>query len=113
MIVLLQPVPPMPPMPPGQIPFEAVMMAKMFFTTIAIIALGVPLIRGLSKRFLERPPAPTPLSNDVAERLTRIEQAVDAIALEVERVSEGQRYTTRLMTELRGALPPGESRSPR
>jgi len=112
MIVLLQ-IAPLPPMPPGQIPFEVVMMAKMFFTTIAIVALGVPLIRGLSRRFLERPPAPAPLSSDVAERLTRIEQAVDAIAVEVERVSEGQRYTTRLMTEMRGALPPGEPRTPR
>jgi hypothetical protein len=33
------------------------------------------------------------------ERLERIEQAVDAIAVEVERVSENQRFMTRLMTE--------------
>jgi hypothetical protein len=33
------------------------------------------------------------------ERLERIEQAVDAIALEVERMSEGQRFTTRLLAE--------------
>jgi hypothetical protein len=32
-------------------------------------------------------------------RLERIEQAVDAIALEVERISEGQRFTTRLLSE--------------
>jgi hypothetical protein len=31
--------------------------------------------------------------------MTRIEQAVDAIALEVERMSEGQRFTTRLLAE--------------
>jgi hypothetical protein len=33
------------------------------------------------------------------ERLDRIEQAVDSIAIEVERVSENQRFMTRLMTE--------------
>jgi hypothetical protein len=33
------------------------------------------------------------------ERLARIEHAVDAIALEVERISEGQRFTTRLLSE--------------
>ncbi|MGI9078148.1 MAG: hypothetical protein ACR2G6_12605 [Gemmatimonadaceae bacterium] len=33
------------------------------------------------------------------ERLARIEQAVDAIAIEVERISEGQRFTTRLLSE--------------
>jgi hypothetical protein len=32
-------------------------------------------------------------------RLARIEQAVDAIALEVERISEGQRFTTKLLSE--------------
>lgn len=32
-------------------------------------------------------------------RLARLEQAVDAIALEVERISEAQRYTTRLLSE--------------
>lgn len=33
------------------------------------------------------------------ERLERIEQAVDAIALEVERISEGQRFTAKLLAE--------------
>jgi hypothetical protein len=32
-------------------------------------------------------------------RLARIEQSVDAIALEVERISEGQRFTTKLLSE--------------
>ena len=32
-------------------------------------------------------------------RLSRLEQAVDAIAVEVERISEGQRFTTRLLSE--------------
>jgi hypothetical protein len=32
-------------------------------------------------------------------RLSRLEQAVDAIAFEVERISEGQRFTTKLLSE--------------
>jgi hypothetical protein len=32
-------------------------------------------------------------------RLDRLEQAVDAIALEVERISETQRFTTKLLSE--------------
>ena len=32
------------------------------------------------------------LTGNLEERLTRIEQAVDAIAVEVERISEGQRF---------------------
>jgi hypothetical protein len=37
------------------------------------------------------------------ERLARVEQTVEATALEVERVGEGQRYLTRMLQE--GALP--------
>jgi hypothetical protein len=33
------------------------------------------------------------------QRMERIEQAIDAVAVEVERVSEGQRFTTRLLSE--------------
>jgi hypothetical protein len=39
-------------------------------------------------------------SRGVAEaRLERIEHAVDAIAVEIERISEGQRFTTKLLSE--------------
>jgi hypothetical protein len=35
----------------------------------------------------------------IEDRLARIEQALDAIAIETERISEGQRFTTRLLTD--------------
>ena len=37
-----------------------------------------------------------------AERLERLEQAVEAIAIEVERVGEGQRYLTRVLENRSG-----------
>ena len=40
---------------------------------------------------------------DAAQRLERLEQAVDTIAVEVERVSEGQRFMTKIMTQNAGA----------
>jgi hypothetical protein len=40
-----------------------------------------------------------------AMRLERMEQAIDAMAVEIERISEAQRFTTRLLTE--GAEPSG------
>ena len=48
------------------------------------------------------PPAGTAarLSGNLEERLSRIEHAVDAIAVEVERISEGQRFTTKLLAEV-------------
>jgi len=39
------------------------------------------------------------LFNNTAPGADRLERAVDAIALEVERISEGQRFVTRLLAE--------------
>ena len=48
---------------------------------------------------------------EISSQLTQLNQAVDAIALEVERISEGQRYTTRLLSEQHGGkLPTGAER---
>ena len=35
--------------------------------------------------------------NEISERLARLETSVDATAVEVERISEGQRFTTKLL----------------
>ncbi len=45
-------------------------------------------------------------------RLERIEQAVEAIAIEVERIAEAQRFTAKLMAEMqKNALPAADSTS--
>jgi hypothetical protein len=41
--------------------------------------------------------------HEIADRVNRIETAVDATAIEVERISEGQRFTTRLLADRAGA----------
>ena len=43
------------------------------------------------------------IPSDVSARLERMEQAIDSIAVEVERISEGQRFTTKLLAERSGA----------
>ena len=40
-----------------------------------------------------------PRDVEVAARMERIEQALDSIAIEVERISENQRFTTKLLAE--------------
>jgi hypothetical protein len=42
-----------------------------------------------------------------AQRLERMEQAMEAIAIEIERVSEGQRFVTRLLGEQRSGIAVG------
>ena len=41
--------------------------------------------------------------DELTDHLNRIETAVDSTALEVERIAEGQRFTTRLLAERNGA----------
>jgi hypothetical protein len=66
--------------------------------TIVTLALGLPLVRAWVRAFEARhrrealqPPG------EVTQRLAAIESAVEAIAVEVERISENQRFTTRLL----------------
>lgn len=104
---------PMPPMyPPGFIPHEVVTIVQSFFITVAVIALGIPLLRAFTRRFVDRPPTAPAISADVHDRLERIEQAVETVAIEVERISESQRYLTKLMAESR-ALPSGSEAASR
>ena len=67
------------------------------FTIFVLAPLALAAARLMWKR-ATRPPAPQQ-SPETANRLERIEQAIDAIAIEVERVSEGQRFVTRLLSE--------------
>jgi hypothetical protein len=67
--------------------------------TLLTLALALPISIAWAKRILRRAPRTTPVPSDVTMRLERIEQAVDTIAIEVERISEGQRFVTRLMAE--------------
>ena len=68
----------------------------------AVVTFGRAYVRGIEA---QKKPSPPDLAPDVQDRMLRIEQAVDAIAIEVERMSEGQRFTTRLLTERLGGMP--------
>lgn len=97
-----------PPLPGSGIPPEAVDMANAFFFTIAAIAIGVPLVRAFARWLDRRGTVPPAIPGDLTQRLERIETAVEAMATEVERIAEGQRFTSKLMAELR-QLPQLES----
>jgi hypothetical protein len=72
------------------------------FTCAIVLAIGVPIARAYSRRMDAESKNPR-LPAEVTDRLERMEQALDSVALEVERISEGQRFTTKLLSEGRGA----------
>lgn len=68
-----------------------------------VVVLG-PLAASFGRLMWRRAarPALAPAWNDATNRLERLEQAVDTIAVEMERVSEGQRFITKIMTQRDG-----------
>ena len=74
-----------------------VTVALSFFGTVAYLVRYIANLifprgsRGVADRLV--------MSDVSDERFSRLEQAVEAIAVEVERISEGQRFTTKLLAE--------------
>ena len=79
------------------IPPQAVDLAYGLFVMLAVMVIGWPLSRAFGRR-LERSAPITSLPPVVTEQLLRIEQTVEAMAVEVERISEAQRYLAKLQT---------------
>jgi len=86
---------------------EDIIVPIAFFLTAIVMAIGIPLVRGIVRRWDRKATAPE-LPLDTAARLDRIEQAIDAMSIQVERIAEGQRFVTRIMSDRAGervALP--------
>ena len=78
----------------------------MALSVLSIIFIGFPLAIGIAKAMWRRsikPAIPPQALTETAQRLERLESSVDAIAIEVERISEGQRFVTKLLAEGQGA----------
>lgn len=79
---------------------DAIAAAGILLTLAFAAPLAIAWARMLWRRSSR---APQPMSDaQSSERLERIEQAVDAIAIEVERISESQRFQTKLLAESQG-----------
>ena len=70
--------------------------------TIVTIVVGKPAVSAWAKKIENESKRPA-IPGEVLTRLERMEQSIDAIAVEVERISEGQRFTTKLLAETRDA----------
>ena len=77
---------------------EDIVIPIAFFITVVVLSLGIPLVRGYLRRQDQRSALP-PMDIEQAERLKRIEATVESMAIEIERISEGQRFTTKLLAD--------------
>ncbi|HVD61933.1 MAG TPA: hypothetical protein VNC11_13765 [Gemmatimonadaceae bacterium] len=65
---------------------------------VFIIAAGVVSVTWIQKRSTKQT-IDSGAEKRISERLDHLTNAVDAIAVEVERISEGQRFTTKLLSD--------------
>jgi hypothetical protein len=73
------------------------------------------LVYGLTRRRWRRHGARSQqgaLTDDSAQRLQRLEHGMEAIAIEIERVSEGQRFVTKLLSESQQPVPASSKNAP-
>ena len=84
---------------------SVVMLVELIVKAVLAMSFGLPLLSFYLRRKEARPPKGDP---QLEARLTRMETTLDSIAVELERISEGQRFTTKLMAEreqVKGSLP--------
>jgi hypothetical protein len=75
---------------------------------IVVVAVSVVAIaRSRTKRLTGADVDVVARLDEIAGRLKHLEMSVDASSLEIERISEGQRFTTRLLAERAAAPEPG------
>jgi hypothetical protein len=82
--------------PSGTDPADVVLAVGGSFAAIGLVAV---LFLAFARRIWRGRGPPRPPLPESAQRLERIEQAIEAVAIEVERISEGQRFVTRLLSE--------------
>lgn len=71
-------------------------------SVVSVIFVLAPLAMGYARTLFKRasqPALPHAALTETAQRLERLESAVDTIAVEIERISEGQRFVTKLLSE--------------
>ena len=90
-----------PPGPLDHVPPQVFDLVLAFFFMIAFITVGTAVARAFGRR-AENRPVQVGASPELSAQLQRIEHAVEAMAIEVERISEAQRYMARLESERGG-----------
>ena len=90
---------------------EDAVIGTMFGSAAGLLAIYVAW-RGIRRWIWKKKPAPAvaaPAGPDQSPRLEQLQQSVDVIALEVERISEAQRFLAKVLNERVPALGAGQA----
>jgi hypothetical protein len=85
-----------PPAVNNDIPPGAMVMSGLAMAMIVMLPMSIALARRV---WIQAPKAKPALPADLGDRMSNLERGIEAIALEVERIGEGQRFVTQLLSE--------------
>jgi len=96
---IAQPAPPTPKIATAAPPDPFLGPKEIMTVGSGMFILALPLVLVLARRLWVRGGSRSIVDLENSPRLQRIEQAVESIAVEVERIGEAQRFTTKLLAE--------------
>ena len=109
--------------PPGQttsseFPFdpealirETIPIVGMALSMVVVIFIGWPLARAFARRLDRRTELGTVRAADLQPQIRQLQESIDTMAIELERISESQRFQAKLMAERSQALPSEQKRA--
>jgi hypothetical protein len=81
------------------VPEGAVIISVALFMSIAATIIFAPLMRAFARRMDAKSQGALSQSSDIGPRLAQLQESVDAMAMEVERITEAQRFQSKLLAE--------------
>ena len=91
----------------NDIPLEVIPLVGMVMGTAIAIALGYPIVRMITKVIDRRTDKAYVKGANVEVQLRALQESMDTMAIEIERIGEAQRFQAKLASERKvGALPP-------
>ena len=82
------------------VPPRAQHLAEEFLAAIVVVVLVGPILRAVIRRFERKAEMrPAPLPPNFEPTLRQLQDSMDAMSLEIERISEGQRFMTKVIGE--------------
>jgi len=94
------------------VPPRAQALAEEFLAAIVVVVLVGPIVRAVIRRFERRADRqPAPLPPNFEPQMRQLQDTMDSMAIEIERISEGQRFMAKVIGEREKipSLPPQKS----
>jgi hypothetical protein len=88
--------------PSNMVPPQVWDVTFAFFLTVAFCVVGFPIARAIGRRIDRKTEFKAMPGPDLTPHIRQLQDSVDAMALELERISEGQRFTAKLLSERSG-----------